>query len=273
MQAGKKIYFVSDVHLGTPDHATSLEREKLLVKWLDGIRHDAEHIYIVGDLFDFWFEYKHAIPKGYTRILGKLAELSDAGIKLHFFTGNHDLWMFGYFEKELNIPVYYEPIQITISGKKFFIGHGDGLGPGDHGYKFIKKVFSNRLAQWLYRMVHPDTGISLASFFSRSSRNAGPKELEQFMGEDKEWLLIFARETLKNEYFDYFVFGHRHLPLDITLDGSSRYINLGDWMNYFSYAEFDGENMVLKYYLPDGSNIVYGLNGIPTDRLSPAKKH
>ena len=251
MLTGKKTYFLSDVHLGAPDVSSSLEREKLLVQWLDQVKHDAEDIYIVGDLFDFWFEYKHAIPKGYTRVLGKLAELTDSGINIHFFTGNHDLWMFGYFEKELNIPVYFEPVVKVINGKKFFIGHGDGLGPGDHGYKFIKKLFSNKLAQWLYRLIHPDAGISIASYLSRQSRGANAKELEHFLGDDREWLLIFAKEKLKTEYFDYFVFGHRHLPLDISI-GSSRYINLGDWINYFSYAEFDGENMSLKYFTRDG---------------------
>jgi UDP-2,3-diacylglucosamine hydrolase len=246
-----KIYFASDMHLGSPDPASSLVREKRIVRWLDSIKHDAAEIYLVGDLFDFWFEYKKAIPKGYTRILGKLAELTDSGIKVHFFTGNHDLWMFGYFEKELNIPVYHEPIVKEYGGKRFYIGHGDGLGPGDHGYKMLKKLFRNRLSQWLYGLLHPDMGISVADYWSTRSRKANPKELEKFMGEDKEWLLIYAKEVLQKEHFDYFVFGHRHLPLDISINGKSRYINLGDWISYNSYAEFDGENMELKYFKAD----------------------
>jgi UDP-2,3-diacylglucosamine hydrolase len=272
MQTGKKTYFVSDVHLGTPNHAASLEREKKLVAWLDMVRFDAETIYIVGDLFDFWFEYRHAAPKGYTRILGKLAELVDSGIKIHFFTGNHDLWMFGYFEQELGIPVYYEPKQIEIGGRRFFIGHGDGLGPGDYGYKFIKKIFSNKLAQFLYRLVHPDVGISIAGFWSRRSRQAASQELEHFLGEDREWLVIFARETLQKEYFDYFVFGHRHLPLDIDLGSGSRYLNLGDWLNYYSYAEFDGVQMALRYFTHDGLPPANTVAGVSSSGLSAAEK-
>lgn len=246
---GEKIYFVSDVHLGTPDMESSRTREKHLVKWLDEVKTDAKEIYIVGDLFDFWFEYKRAVPKGYTRILGKLAELSDSGIKLHFFTGNHDLWMFGYFEEELGIPVYHKPITRTINGKKFFIGHGDGLGPGDTGYKILKKLFRNRFCQWLYSLPHPNIGIGLASFFSRRSRYAnGDAELEAFQGEDREWLLMYARKKLQEEHFDYFVFGHRHLDIDFGLTEKSKYINLGDWLHHYTYAVFDGNTLELKYY-------------------------
>ncbi|MDX2002928.1 MAG: UDP-2,3-diacylglucosamine diphosphatase [Chitinophagales bacterium] len=248
MPVATKTFFFSDVHLGSPNHAASLAREKRLVAWLDSIQAEAKEIYIVGDLFDFWFEYRHSVPKGYTRILGKLAELVDNGIKVHFFTGNHDLWMFGYFEKELGIKVYKEPQILDLNGKLLYVGHGDGLGPGDHGYKIIKKIFSNKVAQFVYRLLHPDVGISIANFWSKTSRNANPKELEHFLGEDREWLLIYAKEKLKTQHFDYFVFGHRHLPLDIQLNENSRYINLGDWISYCSYAEFDGHQLQLKYY-------------------------
>ena len=247
---GQKIYFISDIHLGVPNAAASRKREKLLVNWLDEVKADAAEIFIVGDLFDFWFEYRRAVPKGFTRILGKLAEISDSGIPIHFFTGNHDLWMFGYFEAELGIQVYHEPVSRKLLGKDFFIGHGDGLGPGDTGYKWLKKLFRNPTAQWLYRtLVHPDIGIKLADYFSRRSRyGSGQLQEEAFLGEDKEWLVQYARRKLQQQHFDYFIFGHRHLPLDIELNENSRYINLGDWLSYFTYAEFDGQQMALTTY-------------------------
>jgi len=250
LPVNKRIYFASDFHLGAPDMAASRERERIIVKWLDEIAEDAQHIFLVGDLFDFWFEYKQVIPKGYTRLLGKLAELSDKGIGISVFIGNHDMWMNGYFEDELNIPVYFEPQTYTLGSKRFYIGHGDGLGPGDHGYKFLKKVFRNPVCRWLFSVLHPSWGIGLANYFSRKSRAATGGELEQFLGEENEWLAIYSKEILQKEHFDYFIYGHRHLPLDLKVGPDSRYINLGDWINYFTYAVFDGETTELKKYNP-----------------------
>lgn len=246
--AGKKVYFLSDFHLGVPNHASSLEREKKIVAFLDKVKDSAAMIFVVGDLFDFWFEYRTVVPKGYVRILGKLAELTDNQIPVHFFVGNHDMWMSGYFEKELNIPVFFESKTYEFNGKKMLVGHGDGLGPGDHGYKFIKKVFRNPICQFLFGLLPPFFGISLANFFSKRSRIMTGVTDEQFLGEDKEWLVLYAKEKLKEEHFDFFVFGHRHLPIDLQLKSDSRYINLGDWIKYNSYAEFDGATIHLKYY-------------------------
>lgn len=242
----KKIYFASDFHLGAPDEKTSLTREKKIVRWLDFVAQDAEAIYLVGDIFDFWFEYKHAIPKGFVRLQGKLAELTDKGIQIHFFTGNHDMWMFDYFTKEIGVIMHREPIQIAHHGTQFFIGHGDGLGPGDYGYKFIKKVFASSICQWLFARLHPNFGIAVANFWSRRSRKVNGNSDEIFLGEQNEWLAIYAREILTKEHFDYFIFGHRHLPLDIQLNDKSRYINLGAWIKDCTYACFDGEKLVLK---------------------------
>lgn len=247
LNPGKKIYFLSDFHLGAPNHASSLEREKRVVKFLDDIKHDAAVIFIVGDLFDFWYEYKKVVPKGFVRILGKLAELTDSGIIIKFFVGNHDMWMNGYFEKELNIEVFYEPKEFEFNGKKFLIGHGDGLGPGDHRYKFIKKIFRNKISQAFFGMLHPSWGIGLADYFSRKSRAATGKEDEHFLGEEKEWLIVYCKEVLQKNHFDYFIFGHRHLPIEFKLKEDSTYINLGDWIRYFTYAVFDGEKVSLKY--------------------------
>ncbi|MEN9370940.1 MAG: hypothetical protein RL152_210 [Bacteroidota bacterium] len=246
--AGKKVYFLSDFHLGVPDHASSLEREKRIVAFLDQIKDKAAMVFVVGDLFDFWFEYRTVVPKGYVRILGKLAELTDNHIPVHFFVGNHDMWMSGYFEKELNIPVFFESQTYEFNGKKMLVGHGDGLGPGDHGYKFIKKVFRNPICQFLFGLLPPFFGISLANFFSKRSRIMTGTTDEKFLGEEKEWLVLYAKEKLKKEHFDFFVFGHRHLPIDFQLKADSRYINLGDWIKYNSYAEFDGTDIQLKYY-------------------------
>ncbi len=248
MQPSKKVYFLSDFHLGAPDAASSLIREKKIIKFLDEIKGSAEAIFIVGDLFDFWYEYKKVVPKGYVRILGKMAELTDSGIPVYFFVGNHDMWMTDYFEKELNIPVYYEPVPFEFNGKKFLIGHGDGLGPGDHGYKFIKKIFRNKACRWLFGIMPPFIGMGLADYFSRKSRAQTGAKDEVFMGEDKEWLAIYCKEQLQLKHYDYFIFGHRHLPLDIKLNDKSRYVNLGDWIKYDSYAEFDGNELSLKYY-------------------------
>jgi UDP-2,3-diacylglucosamine hydrolase len=247
---GKKIYFLSDFHLGAPDFEQSLRREKKLVQFLDTISKDAGAIFIVGDLFDFWYEYRSVVPKGYVRLLGKLATLTDNGIPIYFFVGNHDMWMNGYFEKELNIPVYFREMPFEFNGKKFLIGHGDGLGPGDHGYKFIKKIFRNRFCQWLFGIIHPTLGIGLANYMSRKSRAATGQTDEHFLGEENEWLIVYCKEVLQQQHYDYFVFGHRHLPIDCKLPRGSRYINLGDWLRYDSYAVFDGNQLELKYYQP-----------------------
>lgn len=248
MLPSKKIYFLSDFHLGAPDAQTSLVREKKIIAFLDEIKKDAAEIFILGDLFDFWYEYKKVVPKGYVRILGKLAEITDSGIPMHFFVGNHDMWMKDYFQTELNIPVYFEPKTFEYSGKKFYIGHGDGLGPGDHGYKFIKKIFRNKACQWLFGILPPYIGMGIAGYFSRKSRAQTGQTDEVFLGEDKEWLVVYSKEMLQTAHYDYFVFGHRHLPLDIKLNDKSRYINLGDWIKYDSYAVFDGTDLVLKYH-------------------------
>ncbi|KAA3624320.1 MAG: UDP-2,3-diacylglucosamine diphosphatase [Bacteroidetes bacterium] len=244
----KKTYFASDFHLGSDAKFTSRERERQLVRWLDQIKEDAEALYLVGDVFDFWFEYSTVVPKGYVRLLGKLAELRDNGLPVYFFIGNHDMWMFKYFEEEMGIPIYRKPIIREIHGKTFFIGHGDGLGPGDHGYKMIKKIFANPICQWLFARLHPNFGIKLANFWSSKSREANKHENE-FLGEDKEWLIAYCNRKLETLDIDYFVFGHRHLPIDHLLkNGKTRYVNLGDWLNFYSYAVFDGEELKLEYF-------------------------
>lgn len=251
MKPEKKIYFASDFHLGVPNAEASLEREKRIIRWLDIAKQDAEEIWLLGDLFDFWFEYKTVAPRGYVRFLGKLAEITDGGIPIHVFTGNHDMWIFDYLPETTGITLHREPLSREWSGKKFFIGHGDGLGPGDHGYKFIKKVFANKLCQFLFKWIHPDLGIGLANFFSGRSRMANDEYDRIYLGDDEEWLAIYAKEVLEKEHFDYFVFGHRHLPIDIKLSDTSRYVNLGEWIKYNTYAIFDGSELNLKSFESD----------------------
>ena len=218
------------------------------IAWLDFIKKDAEVLFILGDLFDFWFEYKHVIPKGFTRVLGKLAELSDQGIKIHFFVGNHDMWMRGYFEEELNIEVYHKPGQFKLNNKTFFLGHGDGLGPHDKGYKRLKKIFTNSFFKWLYSWLHPDLGIRFAQHISLKNKLFSGDEDLKFIGNDNEWLTQYAHRKLKDKHFDYFVFGHRHLPLEVILSPKSIYFNLGDWITNFSYGVFDGKVFSLKKF-------------------------
>ena len=248
MKPGKKIYFASDFHLGVPNDEKSLEREKKIVRWLDEAKRDAEEIYLMGDVFDFWFEYRKAVPRGFVRILGKISEITDSGIPVHYFTGNHDMWIFDYLPKETGIKLYRNVVTREINGKKFYLGHGDGLGPGDSGYKFIKKVFRSKLCQWLFARLHPNFGIWMAHYWSRRSRIATGKKDDRYLGDDKEWLVIHCKKILAKENFDYFIFGHRHMPLDIKLSGNSRYINLGEWVNYSTYAVFDGTNLELKTF-------------------------
>ena len=248
MQEGKKIYFASDFHLGVHAQLTSLEREKKIVRWLDHIQHDAHEIYLVGDVFDFWFEYWSVVPKGYVRLFGKLAELRDKGIPIFFFTGNHDMWMFEYFEKEFDIPIIRQPIIKEWNGKKFFIGHGDGLGPGDYGYKFLKKIFANKICQFLFARIHPNLGVGVANFWSQKSRSVSPAHLD-WLGEKKEWLLSFCNKKLDKVEVDYFIFGHRHLPIDHMLNNNhSRYINIGEWMFACSYGVFDGKDVSIQFF-------------------------
>jgi UDP-2,3-diacylglucosamine hydrolase len=249
LSISKKIYFASDQHFGAPTYDKSKLREKKFISWLDFIKSDAEAIFLLGDLFDFWFEYGKVIPKGFVRVLGKLAELSDSGIKIYFFVGNHDLWMKDYFEKELNIPVYRKPTEFTFNNKLFLIGHGDGLGPGDKGYKRMKKVFTNPFSNWLFRWLHPDIGVRLAQYLSVKNKLISGEEDVKFLGEDKEWLVAYCKKKLTVKNYDYFLFGHRHLPMEIEISKTSKYINTGDWITHFTYAVFDGNQLVLKNYL------------------------
>lgn len=243
---GAKIYFISDVHLGAPALNNNAERERLFVQWLDEVRKDAAALFLMGDIFDYWFEYKRVVPRGFTRSLGKIAELADSGIPVHFFTGNHDIWVFDYLPAELGIQVHHQEIRAILGNKRFFLAHGDGLDPFDKGYNLLKKIFTNSFLQWCFSHVHPNLGIALAHGWSKKSRiaKAGGVPFKN----DREGLFIFAESVLKEEKIDYFVFGHRHLLLDLPIGENSRYINLGDWISHFSYGVFDGEKFELRTY-------------------------
>lgn len=243
----KSLFFVSDFHLGAPDNQSSLEREKKIVRWLDQISDQAAGIFLVGDIFDFWFEYKTTIPKGFIRFQGKLAELKDKGIPIYFFTGNHDMWMFDYFPKELDIPVFKNPIQVKVADQSLYIGHGDGLGPGDNFYKSLKKIFSNSFFQWMFQWMHPNIGMWIAQSWSKRSRIVNDKREDVFL-EDEEWLLQYCKEVEKHQHHDLYIFGHRHLPLNLKVSDNSTYFNLGEWVNHFTYLEFDGEKPLLKTF-------------------------
>ena len=244
----KKIFFASDFHLGAPNPEESKIREKKIISWLDHISEDAAAIFLVGDIFDFWFEYKEVIPKGFIPFISKIHQLRDRGIPILFFTGNHDLWMKDYFTRELGIPVYHHPIEISVNGKKILVGHGDGLGPGDQTYKLIKKVFVNPVAQWLFRWFHPDLGIKLAKAWSGQSRISNIEKNENHFLEDKEWLWQYCKDLESKVHHDYYIFGHRHLPLELKVSANSTYFNLGEWVSQFTYLELDKDGPKLKKF-------------------------
>ena len=244
----KKVYFASDQHLGAPTQEASFPREKKFITWLNEVKQDAAAIFLLGDLFDFWFEYKTVVPKGFVRALGKLAEIKDSGIPIYFFVGNHDLWMNDYFETELNIPVYHKPQEFMINDKLFFIGHGDGLGPHDKGYKRMKKVFTFPLFKWMFKWLHPDLGVRLGQYMSVKNKLISGDEDATFLGEENEWLVQYCKRKLETKHYAYFVFGHRHLPLEIKLNEKSKYINLGDWVKYFTYLTVEKNNVLLKEF-------------------------
>ncbi len=244
----KKIYFASDQHFGAPTSELSFPREQKFVAWLDEVKGDAEAIFLLGDLFDFWFEYKTVVPKGFIRVLGKLAEIRDSGIPIYFFVGNHDLWMEDYFQKELNISVFHDNQEYTFGDKTFLIGHGDGKGPGDLGYKRMKKIFTNPFFKLLFRWLHPDIGVRLAQYLSVKNKLISGDEDVTFLGEDNEWLILYSKRKLETKHYNYLIFGHRHLPMKVTVGENAEYVNLGDWITYFTYGVFDGENFEIKKY-------------------------
>ncbi|MBN1413570.1 MAG: UDP-2,3-diacylglucosamine diphosphatase [Bacteroidales bacterium] len=251
MAEKNKIFFISDVHLGLYPAAKSLEREKILVRWLDSIKTEAAELYLLGDIFDFWHEYHKVVPRGFTRFLGKLAEMSDSGTKIHYFTGNHDVWVYDYLPAEIGLTLYRNHIVREIEGFRFFIGHGDGLGHGDYGYKLLKAIFTNRILQWLFARIHPNASLAFGHRWSRSSRYAKGIDAEPYKGEKKELQMVFARKTICHDPFDFFIFGHRHIPYDIRIGEKTRVINLGDWITHFTYAVWQNKTLELHSILPE----------------------
>lgn len=247
MPENKKIYFASDVHLGLYPYDHSRLREKVFVQWLEEIRKDAAELYLLGDIFDYWYEYRTVVPRGFTRTLGKLAEIADSGIPVHFFTGNHDVWAFDYLPSEIGVILHDEPYILEVNGKRMLLAHGDGIGPGDMGYKLLRRIFRSKFMQWWYSKIHPNLSMRFAHWWSKKSRYS-KGIAEAFQGEEKELQIVFARETLKKEHFDYFIFGHRHVPMNYPLSPDSRLINLGEWIFSNTYALFDGTSLELKQY-------------------------
>lgn len=256
MEGKGKIYFISDIHLGLYPAEKSAVRERLLVKWLDSIKNDASELYLLGDIFDFWHEYKHVVPRGFTRFLGKIAELSDMGIKLHYFTGNHDIWIYNYLPTEIGLKVYRHHVTRDMGGKNFYIAHGDGIGSSEAGYKLMKWGFTNKALQWLFARIHPNASMAFGKRWSKGSRYAKGIIADPYRGDDQEVQVIFAREILKKEHFDFFIFGHRHIPFDVQV-GNSRIVNLGDWINNFTYAIWDGTELELHSIFSDKEEGIY----------------
>jgi|TARA_B110000495_G_scaffold200327_1_gene215345 UDP-2,3-diacylglucosamine hydrolase len=242
--SNKKIYFASDFHLGSFDISDSHKREKMVISWLSSIEKDAKAIYLLGDIFDFWFEYKKVVPKGFVRLLGKLADLIDKGIDIHYVVGNHDMWMNDYLEQEIGLKLHFQEFIINEDNKLIFLGHGDGLGKGDYTYKLLKVIFSSNICKWLFSRLHPNFGISLGQAWSNKSK----KRQEKLVNEDKEILAGYCKEQQKNNPVDYYVFGHRHIPIDVKIDERCRYINLGDWIHHNTYAVYSDQKLELKKF-------------------------
>lgn len=253
----KNIYFLSDAHLGSLAIEHSRTQERRLVRFLDSIKDKAAAIYLLGDMFDYWYEYKYVVPKGFTRFLGKLSELTDNGVEIHFFTGNHDIWEYGYLEKECGLIVHHKPITTEIYGKTFFLAHGDGLGDNNKSFKFISYVFHNPTCQKIFSSVHPRWSMSWGLNWAKHSRMKRPDGKEEpYMGENKEYLVLFTKQYLKNHPdIDFFMYGHRHIELDLMLTRKTRMMILGDWIWQFTYAVFDGENMFLEQYVEGESKL------------------
>jgi|TARA_B110000240_G_scaffold188627_1_gene227648 UDP-2,3-diacylglucosamine hydrolase len=240
----KKIYFASDFHLGSSNKEENIIREKKIISWLNSIEKDAKAIYLLGDIFDFWFEYKKVVPKGFIRLLGKLSELTDKGIEIHYVVGNHDMWMDDYLEQEIGLKLHFKEFIIKEDDKLIFLGHGDGLGKGDYKYKILKKIFSSNLCKWLFSILHPNFGIGLGQAWSNKSR----KKQELNISEDNEILAGYCKEQQNKNPVDYYIFGHRHIPMNIKIDERANYINLGDWIHHYSYAVYSNQKLELKKF-------------------------
>lgn len=270
MNQNRKIYFASDLHLGHPNLRDSLPREKLFISWLDSIDADIEELYLLGDIFDFWFEYRRVVPKGYTRFMGRIAQLTDRGIPVHFFTGNHDVWMFNYFKEELGVEIHHKPIEKVLYGHKVLLAHGDGLGPGDIGYKLLKRIFTSTTLQWLFARLHPNFSLWFGNQWSVSSRYS--KEITHVFRGDDEQITAYARQVLDSKHFDIFMFGHWHSPTIFPLTQDSNLVVLGDWLVSNTYAVLDGDDFWLMKYFPDKPDVPLGhikLSHVPEAPVLP----
>ncbi len=247
---GRGLYFLSDAHLGSLAIPHRRMQERRLVHFLDEIKDKAEAVFLLGDMFDFWYEYRQVVPKGYTRFLGKISELTDMGVEVHYFIGNHDIWAYHYLEEECGVILHKKPVTLELQGKTFYLAHGDGLGDPDHKFRFIRSIFRNRFCQRMFDLVHPDLGVKFGLTWAKHSRLKRKDGKEPpYMGEDKEYLVLFAKEYLKEHPdIDYFLFGHRHIELDLMLSHQSRLMILGDWITQFTYAVFDGEHLYMENY-------------------------
>ncbi len=249
-----KIYFASDAHLGARFHSDPRAVEKKLVRWLNSIKDDAKELWLLGDMFDYWYEYKYVVPKGFTRFLGKLAELSDEGVEIHIFIGNHDIWMFDYLPQEIGAIIHREPLTIDLLGKRFFLAHGDEVDYRSKAFQLMRKIFRNRFCQFLYGGIHPRWTFGFALSWSLSSRKKGLKKekTKTYQGEASEYLVTFAKDYLKTHPdINFFIFGHRHIMLDLMLSRTSRILIAGDWMQYFSYIVWDGECLYMDQFETD----------------------
>ena len=256
----KHIFFASDIHLGYPNAQESRKREKLFIEWLDFIKPNCKELYLLGDIFDFWYEYTWVVPKGYVRFLAKLAEFTDSGIPVYMFRGNHDQWLKNYIPDEVGVTVFEEPQTRIYNDKKMYIHHGHALGKYDRGMNFLHAIFTNKILQWLFSRIHPNGAFGFAHRWSSHNRKIKTYESSNYLGDDKEWLLMHSQDIEAKEHFDYYIYGHRHVAVDKPIGNNARYINLGNWISNTSYAVFDGHTMKIEIFKPElhpGVGVVY----------------
>lgn len=247
MKEAGKIFFASDFHLGLKAGTDPAEREKKVVSWLKSVVPEAREIFLIGDIFDFWWEYKLVVPRGFTRFLGTVSEITDSGIPVHIFTGNHDMWVKNYLPDECGVIIHTSPYTRTFDGKKFYIAHGEGLGSNNTGYKILLSIFRNKPLRVLYSMLHPSIGVGIGHAWSLHSR-LGKGISMDFRGEEKEDLIRYSKSILEKENIDYFIFGHRHLALSYKLNQDTTIIFLSDWIKKGNFAEWDGKELNLREF-------------------------
>ena len=253
------VYFISDAHLGCRAIEHQRTQQRRLTRFLDQIKDKAEAVYMLGDMFDFWFEYRQVVPRGFTRFLGKVSELTDSGVEVHWFVGKHDMWMTDYLECECGVTIHREPCLVEIYGKEFYLSHGHhvDIAPGDWRTRLMFRMFESTFVRRMATLIHPDLFVDFGLNWARHSRMRHMAQGEEpYKGEHDERMVTFAKQYLATHpSVNYFLFGHRHIELDLMLTHECRLLILGEWYSHFTYVSFDGSTLVMNDYI-EGETVV-----------------